>query len=121
MATFSREPRLTLVGAGPGDPELITVKGIKALQQADAVLYDALVDESLLEFAPVYAEKIFVGKKPGHHSIRQEEINRYIVQFALSHGHVVRLKGGDPSCLVAGMKRYNMPHSSGYLPMSSPG
>lgn len=85
-----------MVGAGPGDPELITVKGIKALQQADAVLYDALVDESLLEFAPVYAEKIFVGKKPGHHSIRQEEINRYIVQFALSHGHVVRLKGGDP-------------------------
>jgi uroporphyrin-III C-methyltransferase len=96
MATFSREPRLTLVGAGPGDPELITLKGIKALQQADAVLYDALVDESLLEFAPVYAEKIFVGKKPGHHSIKQEDINRFIVQYALSHGHVVRLKGGDP-------------------------
>jgi len=96
MATYSREPRLTLVGAGPGDPELITLKGIRALQEADAVLYDALVDESLLKFAPAYAEKIYVGKKPGHHSLKQEEINQYIVQYALSHGHVVRLKGGDP-------------------------
>ncbi len=87
-------PRLTLVGAGPGDPELITIKGIRALEQADVVLYDALISTELLAHAPA-AHKIFVGKRRGLRAYSQEEINELIVQQALTYGHVVRLKGGD--------------------------
>ncbi|RMF26077.1 MAG: uroporphyrinogen-III C-methyltransferase [Bacteroidetes bacterium] len=88
--------RISLVGAGPGDPELITLKGLRALRSADVVLYDALVNEALLEEAPRHALRVFVGKRAGRHSHSQSEINRLLVQYALSHGHVVRLKGGDP-------------------------
>lgn len=88
--------KLTLVGAGPGDSELITLKAIKALQSADVVLYDALANDSLLEYAPKSAIKINVGKRKGQHSFKQQEINNLIVSSALEHGHVVRLKGGDP-------------------------
>jgi uroporphyrin-III C-methyltransferase len=88
-------PRLTLVGAGPGDPDLITVKGLKALQSADVILYDALIDKDLLKNAP-QARKIFVGKRKGFKIYSQEAINEMIVDEAYAHGHVVRLKGGDP-------------------------
>lgn len=88
--------KLTLVGAGPGDSELITLKAIKALQSADVILYDALANDSLLEYSPKNAIKINVGKRKGQHSFKQEEINQLIVSSALEHGHVVRLKGGDP-------------------------
>lgn len=87
--------RLTVVGAGPGDVELITLKGVKALQSADVVLYDALVDDRLLEYAQ-QAEHIFVGKRKGCYSYQQEQINELIVQRASRGLHVVRLKGGDP-------------------------
>lgn len=87
-------PKLTLVGAGPGDPELLTLKGVKALASADVVLYDALVDEKLLEYAKG-AIKIFVGKRKGFQEYSQEEINDLIIKYAFSKGHVVRLKGGD--------------------------
>lgn len=95
MKTLNTAPKLTLVGAGPGDPDLITLKGIKALAKANVVLYDALLDDDLLEYAPK-AEKIFVGKRIGKHSIPQDKINQLIVAKALSKGNVVRLKGGDP-------------------------
>lgn len=91
-----KTPRLTLVGAGPGDPELISVKGLKALGQADVVMYDALVHPALLESAHPDALKVFVGKRRGFCEFAQEDINRLIVENALQHGHVVRLKGGDP-------------------------
>ena len=87
--------KLTLVGAGPGDPELITLKGINALKSADVILYDALINPVLLEHAP-QAIKIFVGKRKGFHRYTQDEINQKIVENAYEHGHVVRLKGGDP-------------------------
>lgn len=87
--------RLTVVGAGPGDVELITLKGVKALQSADVVLYDALVDNRLLEYAP-QAEHIFVGKRKGCYRYQQEQINELIVQRASQGLRVVRLKGGDP-------------------------
>lgn len=90
------KPKVTLVGAGPGDPELITLKAVFALNKADVVLYDALVDKSLLKHAPDKALKIFVGKRAGKHSVPQDETNRLCVENALKHGHVVRLKGGDP-------------------------
>ncbi|MEO6149890.1 MAG: uroporphyrinogen-III C-methyltransferase [Mucilaginibacter sp.] len=91
-----KEPRITLVGAGPGDAELITIKGIKALQTADVVLYDALVNEELLEFAPEHAVKVFVGKRSGDQTHLQANINQLMVDYAGNYGHVVRLKGGDP-------------------------
>ncbi len=87
--------KLTVVGAGPGDVDLITLKGIKALQSADVVLYDALVDTDLLDYAP-NAEQIFVGKRKGCYAYQQEQINELIVSRAALHKHVVRLKGGDP-------------------------
>lgn len=88
--------KLSLVGAGPGDPELITLKAINVLKQADVILYDALVNEALLEYAKPGAIVRFVGKRYGCHSLSQQEINNLIVEYACSHGHVVRLKGGDP-------------------------
>lgn len=92
---FDKQPKLTLVGAGPGDPDLITLKGIKALCTADVVFYDALASKVLLDYAPG-AIKVFVGKRMGLHRYSQDEINELIVQYAMNHGHVVRLKGGDP-------------------------
>lgn len=89
-------PKITLVGAGPGDEELITLKGVKALENADVVLYDDLANRALLDYCPVGCLKIYVGKRVGRHSFRQEEINTLIVRLARRHGHVVRLKGGDP-------------------------
>jgi uroporphyrin-III C-methyltransferase len=90
-----KTPKLTVVGAGPGDAELITLKAIKALKTADVVLYDALVNEELLQYAG-QAEIIFVGKRLGCHAYSQDQINDLIVSMANGHGHVVRLKGGDP-------------------------
>ena len=91
-----QSPKVTLVGAGPGDPELITLKGMRALSSADVLLYDALIHEEILSFAPITAIKVFVGKKKGVCQFPQEEINALLVEYALKHGHVVRLKGGDP-------------------------
>jgi uroporphyrin-III C-methyltransferase len=90
-----KEPKLILVGAGPGDPGLLTLKAIKALESADVVLYDALVNPSILAHA-TGATLLFVGKRKGHHSYKQEEINALIIAHAFNYGTVVRLKGGDP-------------------------
>lgn len=106
-------PKITLVGAGPGDPELITLKGIRALRKADVVLYDALASNELLDFAPPEALKVYVGKRAGKHSLKQEEINLLMVQFAFSHGHVVRLKGGDPFVFGRGYEEVEMARSFG--------
>ncbi len=89
-------PKLTVVGAGPGDVDLITVKAIKVLKTAKVVLYDALVNKEILNYVNSKAEKIFVGKRRGCYTYQQEQINELIVQRALAYGHVVRLKGGDP-------------------------
>jgi len=88
--------KLSLVGAGPGDPDLITIKAVKCLQAADVVLYDALANEALLQHATKAALKQFVGKRYGCHALSQEEINTLITACAAKYAHVVRLKGGDP-------------------------
>lgn len=88
-------PQLTLVGAGPGDVDLITVKGVEAIGSADVILYDALVNPELLKYAPIGTLKIFVGKRNNNHAYTQEQINALIIDLAFTHGHVVRLKGGD--------------------------
>jgi uroporphyrinogen III methyltransferase/synthase len=85
-----------LVGAGPGDPGLLTVKGAELLARADVVLYDRLAAAALLDLAPAAAERINVGKTPGHPSTPQDEINLLLVDRARSGAVVVRLKGGDP-------------------------
>jgi uroporphyrin-III C-methyltransferase len=94
--SFHKKPLLTLVGAGPGDPELLTLKAVKALEAADIVLYDALVSKDILAYIPASTPQICVGKRAGQHSHTQDEINSLIVESAFLYGHVVRLKGGDP-------------------------
>ena len=85
-----------MVGAGPGDPELITVKGLRCLRAADVVVYDRLANPALLEEVSSQAELIFVGKQSGHCQLRQEEINTLLIEQARLGRKVVRLKGGDP-------------------------
>jgi uroporphyrinogen III methyltransferase/synthase len=85
-----------LIGAGPGDPSLITVKGQKILARADVILYDHLASERLLDLAPAHAEKIYVGKKRAKHEVTQDEISAMLVDRARRGLTVVRLKGGDP-------------------------
>lgn len=85
-----------LVGAGPGDPDLITVKSLRLLREADAIVYDSLVSPLLLKEARPEAELIFVGKRAGQHSLKQEAINELLVRLAGEGKTVVRLKGGDP-------------------------
>lgn len=121
MSINKNKAKLTLVGAGPGDKDLITMKGIKALADADVILYDALVNESILNYAPGKARKIFVGKRAGMHSVQQQEINRLIVKYAYSYGHVVRLKGGDPFVFGRGLEEIEMAKSHGIETAFVPG
>ena len=88
--------KVYLVGAGPGDPELITVKGLDCLRQADVVIYDRLVNESLLNEISHATERIYVGKTANHHTWAQEAINGLLLKEAREGKVVVRLKGGDP-------------------------
>lgn len=91
-----------LVGAGPGDPGLLTLRGREVLGRADTVVYDNLVNGELLAFAPEGAELIYAGKRPGEHSMAQEEINRLLVEKTAAGRRVVRLKGGDPFVFARG-------------------
>ncbi len=94
--------KVYLVGAGPGDPSLVTLKGMECLKEADAVVYDRLLDERLLDLAPCRAERIYVGKVAGEHPRTQPEINQLLVNNAKEGKTVVRLKGGDPFVLGRG-------------------
>jgi uroporphyrin-III C-methyltransferase len=85
-----------LVGAGPGDPELLTLKALKVLQAAEVVVHDGLVTDEILDLAPAQARRISVAKRKSRHSYSQDEINRMLVAFAREGLNVVRLKGGDP-------------------------
>lgn len=88
--------KVYLVGAGPGDPKLLTVKAVELLKDADVVIYDRLVGESILNLAPAKAEKIYVGKRTGKHEVPQDKITELIIEKAQAGGKIVRLKGGDP-------------------------
>jgi uroporphyrin-III C-methyltransferase len=117
----NREPQVTLVGAGPGDADLLTIKGAKALAEANVVLYDALANEELLSYAPKKALKIFVGKRKGCHAYSQDEINQLIVDNALTYGNVVRLKGGDPFIFGRGSEEIEFVESFGIPTFVVPG
>jgi len=93
---MNKSSKLILVGAGPGAADLITIRGAKAIAEADVILYDALVDEKLLEYASDEAEKIYVGKRAGNHYASQDEINGLIASYAYQGKVILRLKGGDP-------------------------
>ena len=105
-------PKLSVVGAGPGDPELITLKALNTLKSAKVVLYDALINRELLDYAP-QAEHIYVGKRKNKHRYSQDEINDLIVNYANERGHVVRLKGGDPFIFGRGSEEINYARSKG--------
>ena len=96
QANHPARGRVALVGAGPGDPELITLKGARLLREAEVLIYDNLVSEGLLELVSPHAERIFVGKMAGNHTLPQDDICQLLVDKALAGKFVVRLKGGDP-------------------------
>jgi uroporphyrin-III C-methyltransferase len=115
------QPKVTLVGAGPGDPDLLTLKGVKALAEANVVLYDALANEEIMTYAPKKAIRIFVGKRKGCHEYTQDQINQLIVDNALTYGHVVRLKGGDPFIFGRGSEEIEYAESFGIPTFVVPG
>ena len=121
MKTKVKHPLLSLVGAGPGDPELITVKALRTLETADVVLYDALVSSEILHFIPQGIPSFCVGKRAGEHSFSQEKINELIVEFAHHYGHVVRLKGGDPFVFGRGSEEMDYAEDHGIQTVVVPG
>lgn len=116
-----KNPKLTVVGAGPGDVDLITLKAIKAIEAADVILYDALINKALLKYASKDAEIIFVGKRKGCYRYLQEQINELIVERAKCRGHVVRLKGGDPFIFGRGAEEIDYARQYGLETFVVPG
>lgn len=88
--------KVYLVGAGPGDADLITVKGLRCIEEADVILYDRLINQELLDYAKEGVQLIYCGKLPNYHSMKQETINHFLVKLAKEGNVVTRLKGGDP-------------------------
>ncbi len=107
--------KVYLVGAGPGDPDLITIKGVKIISQSDVILYDRLVNEQLLAYAPEQTTRIYCGKRPDHHALKQEQINQLLCHYASQGKVVTRLKGGDPFIFgrggeeVLALRKYQIP------------
>jgi len=93
---MNESAKIYLVGTGPGDPDLLTVKALRLLQNADVVIYDRLVSEGILQQIPAGVSKIYVGKKSGNHTLPQDEINQLLLNLSETNRTIVRLKGGDP-------------------------
>jgi len=121
MTNNSNSPELIVMGAGPGDPELITVKGYKVLQQAKVVLYDNLANKELLNLTPADCEHIYVGKQPYGDYTPQEQIHELIKHFAFAKGSVVRLKGGDPFIFGRGFEEVLFARENGIRTSFIPG
>lgn len=121
MKSSIKNPKVILVGAGPGDVELITLKGLNAIKSANIILYDALVNKELLNYASENAKCIYVGKRFNKHAYSQIEINEMLVDYALGFGTVVRLKGGDPFVFGRGCEEVNYIESRGVATEVVPG
>jgi uroporphyrin-III C-methyltransferase len=115
------KPELIVAGAGPGDPELISVKALRALQEANVVLYDNLINQSLLDHTRADCEKIYVGKQPYGEYTPQETIHALIVEKAFAKGKVVRLKGGDPFIFGRGFEEILFARQHGIATSYIPG
>jgi len=110
-----------LVGAGPGDVGLLTLRGKEVLSQADVIIYDSLVNEQIIDFAPEQAERIHVGKRAGQHSYTQEEINHLLIEKLSENKRVVRLKGGDPFTFARGGEEIEVIDEAGFFYEVVPG
>ncbi|RYE28915.1 MAG: uroporphyrinogen-III C-methyltransferase [Sphingobacteriaceae bacterium] len=115
------KPELYVVGAGPGDPELITVKAYKLLQQAKVILYDNLANKQLLDLAPKTCEMVYVGKQPYGEYTPQETIHELIKRYAFASGQVIRLKGGDPFIFGRGFEEILYARENGIKTYFIPG
>lgn len=116
MNFMKTNPKVYLVGAGPGDPDLLTVKAMRLIQNADVVVYDRLVSPEILELIPPGTKKVYVGKASGKHHMNQDAINELLLNLARSGRKVVRLKGGDPFTFGRGSEeaRYLVMNGIGY-------
>lgn len=112
--------KVYIVGAGPGDPDLLTIKALKAIEKADVILYDRLVNKEILQYAKEQADLIYCGKLPDFHTMKQETINRFLVKYAQKGKTVVRLKGGDPLCSAEEGKKRNASLKMEFRLKSSP-
>lgn len=109
----TNQPIVKIVGAGPGDAELLTLKAYKAIKEAEVILYDALIGREILSYASADAHLEYVGKREANHHQSQDEINQLMVQYAFENKRVVRLKGGDPYIFGRGHEEYNYVKSFG--------
>ena len=116
-----RDGAVWLVGAGPGDPDLLTIKAFKAIAAADVIVHDGLVSDAILDLAPARARRISVAKRRSRHSYAQDEINRMLVAFAQVGLNVVRLKGGDPFVFGRGGEELEACRAAGVVCHVAPG
>jgi len=121
MSNDARMGQVYLVGAGPGDPELLTLKAYRMLEAADVVVHDRLVSTEILDLIPASARRIDVGKKPKHHPVPQAQINALLIELAESGQTIVRLKGGDPFIFGRGSEEAAVLRSAGVPVAVAPG
>jgi uroporphyrin-III C-methyltransferase len=117
----SARGRVILVGAGPGDPDLLTLKAVEALRAADVVVHDGLIDPRVLDYAPAHAQRISVAKKRARHTLPQEAINALIIAHVRAGSIVVRLKGGDPFVFGRGGEEVEAVRAAGLPVEAIPG